>query len=132
MALTKDGKVFGRGYSENGRFGEIGQSTGAPSAEEYTGKTVDKYSSSMLEAVEKMVEEKIRSEDNMPIIWEPSLAHKVSHLDVSDLSCGFDHSLIICCEYFFPQQIRPLSKLTGVNKPFLIVASMILVFGLWK
>lgn len=96
MALTKDGRLFGWGYSENGRLGEMGQITRAPSAEEYIGKTVDKYSTSMLEAVEKMVAEKIRSEDNMPIIWEPSLVHEVSHLEVSDVSCGLDHSLILC------------------------------------
>ncbi|KAL5670439.1 hypothetical protein ACJX0J_022660, partial [Zea mays] len=96
MALTKDGKLFGWGYSENGRLGEMGQSTRALSAEEYIGKTVDKYSSVMLEAVEKMVEEKIQSEDDMPIIWEPSLVHEVSRLEVSDVSCGLDHSLILC------------------------------------
>lgn len=104
MALTKDGKLFGWGYSENGRLGEMGQSTRALSAEEYIGKTVDKYSSVMLEAVQKMVEEKIRSEDNMPIIWEPSLIHEASHLEVSDVSCGLDHSLILCCEYFYPHK----------------------------
>lgn len=98
MALTKDGKLFGWGYSENGRLGEMGQSTRALSAEEYIGKTVDKYSSVMLEVVEKMVEEKIRSEDNMPIIWEPSLVHEASHLEVSDVSCGLDHSLILCSD----------------------------------
>ncbi|XP_066325165.1 ultraviolet-B receptor UVR8 [Miscanthus floridulus] len=98
MALTKDGKLFGWGYSENGRLGEMGQSTRALSAEEYIGKMADKYSSSMLEAVEKMVEEKIRSEDNMPIIWEPSLVHEVSRLEVSDVSCGLDHSLILCSD----------------------------------
>jgi hypothetical protein len=110
MALTKDGKLFGWGYSENGRLGEIGQSTRAPSAEEYIGKMVDvdKYSSSMMEAVEKMVEEKIRSEDNMPIIWEPSLVHEASPLEVSDVSCGLDHSLILFCEYFFLLQIKSL------------------------
>ncbi|XP_062223798.1 ultraviolet-B receptor UVR8 [Phragmites australis] len=97
MALTKDGKLFGWGYSENGRLGEMGHSTRAP-PEEYIGKTVDKYSSSMLEAVEKMVEEKIRSEDNMPIIWEPSLVHESSSLEVSDMSCGLDHSLILCSD----------------------------------
>lgn len=104
MALTKDGKLFGWGYSENGRLGEMGQSTRALSAEEYIGKTVDKYSSVMLEAVEKMVEEKIQSEDDMPIIWEPSLVHEVSRLEVSDVSCGLDHSLILCCEYFYPHK----------------------------
>jgi len=107
MALTKDGKLFGWGYSENGRLGGMGQSTKVPSAEEYIGKMVDKYSSSMMEAVEKMVEEKIRSEDNMPIIWEPSLVHEVSRLEVSDVSCGLDHSLILLCEYLFLLQTDP-------------------------
>jgi len=96
MALTKDGGLFGWGYSETGRLGEMGQSTQTPSPQEYIGKSGDKYSSSMLEAVEKMVAEKIRSEDNMPIIWEPSLVHEAAHLKVSDVSCGLDHSLILC------------------------------------
>ncbi|KAM3240969.1 hypothetical protein ACQJBY_054172 [Aegilops geniculata] len=96
MALTKDGGLFGWGFSENGRLGDMGQSTEARSPQEYVGKTKDNYSSSMLEAVEKMVADKIRSEDNMPIIWEPSLVHEVTHLDVSDVSCGLDHSLILC------------------------------------
>ncbi|KAL6604495.1 hypothetical protein ACP70R_028746 [Stipagrostis hirtigluma subsp. patula] len=95
IALTKDGKLFGWGYSENGRLGEMGHDSRAPAAENYIAKTVDKYSSSMLEAVDKMVEEKIRSEDNMPIIWEPSLVQEVNHLEVSDVSCGLDHSLIL-------------------------------------
>jgi alpha-tubulin suppressor-like RCC1 family protein len=115
MALTKDGKLFGWGYSENGRLGEIGQSTRVPSAEEYISKTEDKYSRSMLEAVQKMVEEKIKSEDNMPIIWEPSFIHEVSDLEVSDVSCGLDHSLILCCEYSVPLQIKPYYKLRGIK-----------------
>lgn len=96
MALTKDGGLFGWGYSENGRLGVMGRSTQAPSPQEYIGKMGDKYSSSMMDAVEKMVAEKIRSEDNMPIIWEPSLVHEVCHLEVSDVSCGLDHSLVLC------------------------------------
>ena len=34
MALTKDGKLFGWGYSENGRLGGMGQSTKVLFAEE--------------------------------------------------------------------------------------------------
>jgi alpha-tubulin suppressor-like RCC1 family protein len=101
MALTKDGGLFGWGYSETGRLGEMGQSTQVPSPQEYIDKSGDKYSSSMLEAVEKMVAEKIRSEDSMPIIWEPSLVREATDLEVSDVSCGLDHSLILFCEYFF-------------------------------
>ncbi|XP_047079315.1 probable E3 ubiquitin-protein ligase HERC2 [Lolium rigidum] len=95
MALTKDGGLFGWGYSETGRLGEMGQSTQIPSPQEYIDKSGDKYSSSMLEAVEKMVAEKIRSEDSMPIIWEPSLVREATDLEVSDVSCGLDHSLIL-------------------------------------
>ncbi|CAL5023403.1 unnamed protein product [Urochloa decumbens] len=137
MALTKDGKLFGWGYSENGRLGEMVQSTRAPSAEEYMGKTVDKYSSSMMEAVEKMVEDKIRSEDNMPIIWEPSLIHEASHHEVSDVSCGLDHSLIIFSDgvllsggdntYGQLGRKPGLSKLLPVHmsyKPFSVSASV--------
>lgn len=137
MALTKDGKLFGWGYSENGRLGEMGQSTRAPSSEEYIGKMGDKYSSSMLEVVEKMVQEKIRSEDSMPIIWEPSLVHEVSHLEVSDVSCGLDHSLILCSggillsggDNTYGQLGRKpgLSKLLPVDmsyKPFSVSASV--------
>ncbi|CAN6246785.1 unnamed protein product [Urochloa humidicola] len=137
MALTKDGKLFGWGYSENGRLGEMCQSTRAPSAEEYVGKTVDKYSSSMMEAVEKMVEEKIRSEDNMPIIWEPSLVHEASCHKVSDVSCGLDHSLILFSDgvllsggdntYGQLGRKPGLSKLLPVDmsyKPFSVSASV--------
>jgi len=137
MALTKDGKLFGWGYSENGRLGEMGQSTKVLSAEEYIGKTVDKYSSSMMEAVEKIVEEKIRSEDNMPIIWEPSLVHEVSRLEVSDVSCGLDHSLILFSDgillsggdntYGQLGRKAGLSKLLPVDmsyKPFSVSASV--------
>ncbi|CAL4970796.1 unnamed protein product [Urochloa decumbens] len=137
MALTKDGKLFGWGYSENGRLGEMGQSTRAHSAEEYMGKTVDKYSSSMMEAVKKMVEEKIRSEDNMPIIWEPSLIHEASHHEVSDVSCGLDHSLILFSDgvllsggdntYGQLGRKPGLSKLLPVHmsyKPFSVSASV--------
>ncbi|KAM0854570.1 hypothetical protein ACQ4PT_050350 [Festuca glaucescens] len=95
MTLTKDGGLFGWGYSETGRLGEMGQSTQIPSPQEYIDKSGDKYSSSMLEAVEKMVAEKIQSEDNMPIIWEPSLVREATDLEVSDVSCGLDHSLIL-------------------------------------
>ena len=123
MALTKDGGLFGWGFSENGRLGDMGQSTEAPSPQEYVGKTKDNYSSSMLEAVEKMVADKIRSEDNMPIIWEPSLVHEVTHLDVSDVSCGLDHSLILCCEYFFsPTKLKLLCALAMHNVSAVLIS----------
>lgn len=123
MALTKDGGLFGWGFSEKGRLGNMRQSTKAPSPQEYIGKTRDKYSSSMLEAVEKMVADKIRSEDNMPIIWEPSLVHEVTSLEVSDVSCGLDHSLVLCCEYFFsPSKLKLLSAVSMHNVSVVLIS----------
>lgn len=52
----------------------------------------------MLEAVKKLVEERIKREDDMPIIWEPCLVKEVSDVTVSDVSCGLDHSLVLCGE----------------------------------
>jgi alpha-tubulin suppressor-like RCC1 family protein len=120
MALTKDGALFGWGYSETGRLGEMGQSTQTSSPQQYIGKSGDKYSSSVLEAVEKMVAKKIRSEDNMPIIWEPSLVHEATHLEVSDVSCGLDHSLILCCEYFVSLAILKLLCALAADNVFLV------------
>jgi hypothetical protein len=52
----------------------------------------------MFEVVKKLVEERIKREDNMPIIWEPCLVKEVSNVTVSDMSCGLDHSLVLCGE----------------------------------
>ena len=124
MALTKDGALFGWGYSETGRLGEMGQSTQTHSPQAYVDKSGDKYSSSMLEAVEKMVVEKIRSDDNMPMICEPSLVHEATNLEVSDVSCGLDHSLILCCKYFTsPPKLKPLCAL-AMNNVFLVPLSL--------
>lgn len=99
FALTKDGKLFGWGYSEDGRLGQMGQIFDATSKQP---PDLDKHrdkSKSMLEIVEELVAERIEREDNMPIIWEPSLIRELSDINVSDVSCGLDHSLVLCCEY---------------------------------
>ncbi|OAY69192.1 RCC1 and BTB domain-containing protein 2, partial [Ananas comosus] len=86
FALTKDGKLFGWGYSEDGRLGQMGQifdttSKHPPDLDKHRDK-----SKSMLEIVEELVAERIEREDNMPIIWEPSLIRELS--DGTLLSCG--------------------------------------------
>nr|CAD1831397.1 unnamed protein product [Ananas comosus var. bracteatus] len=98
FALTKDGKLFGWGYSEDGRLGQMGQifdttSKHPPDLDKHRDK-----SKSMLEIVEELVAERIEREDNMPIIWEPSLIRELSDINVSDVSCGLDHSLVLCCD----------------------------------
>ncbi|KAM2194685.1 hypothetical protein ACFX1R_028777 [Malus domestica] len=35
-------------------------------------------------------------ESDMPIIWEPSLVRELHSVEVVDILCGFDHSLILC------------------------------------
>ncbi|OAY76025.1 putative E3 ubiquitin-protein ligase HERC6, partial [Ananas comosus] len=98
FALTKDGKIFGWGYSEDGRLGQMGQIFDATSKQP---PDLDKHrdkSKSMLEIAEELVAERIEREDNMPIIWEPSLIRELSDINVSDVSCGLDHSLVLCCD----------------------------------
>ncbi|XP_073000704.1 ultraviolet-B receptor UVR8 [Typha latifolia] len=96
MAQTEDGKLFGWGYSEDGRLGKMGQIFSRPLARSKGSDKPMKFTN-MLEDVEKLVAEKIEKEENMPIIWEPCIVQELNHLKVSDVSCGLDHSLVLCC-----------------------------------
>ncbi|KAJ3679055.1 hypothetical protein LUZ60_017066 [Juncus effusus] len=90
LALTKEGKLFGWGFAEEGRLGQMGSIFHSdPSISENIAKP-------SLEEVKKLVEERIKREDNMPIIWEPCLVRELSEIRVSDVSCGLDHSLVLC------------------------------------
>jgi len=46
------------------------------------------------EAAEKLVLEGMAKENNMPIIWEPSLVRELHFVEVVDTVCGFDNSLV--------------------------------------
>lgn len=105
LAQTKEGKLFGWGYSEDGRSGHMGQTlntatTQLPRAQELVEE------STLLEVAEKLVAEKIEKEDKMPIIWQPTMVTELSFLNISDIACGLDHSLVLCSEFldlpFFP------------------------------
>ncbi|KAJ1703470.1 hypothetical protein LUZ63_003249 [Rhynchospora breviuscula] len=98
LALTTEGKLFGWGYADGGRLGEMAAIFHTtPSIYENIGELSDfERKTPMLEEVNKLVEERIRREDNMPIIWEPCLVKEVSDVTVSDMSCGLDHSLVLC------------------------------------
>lgn len=54
-----------------------------------------------LEVAEKLVLEQMQMENDMPIIWEPCLLQELDGVQVSDVACGLDHSLVLCCESFF-------------------------------
>lgn len=61
-------------------------------------KSTTKDSNLMFEAAEKLVLEAIEKEDDMPIIWEPTLIEDLHNVDFADVACGLDHSLILCCD----------------------------------
>ncbi|KAL0406587.1 UNVERIFIED_CONTAM: putative E3 ubiquitin-protein ligase HERC6 [Sesamum latifolium] len=101
LALTKDGKLFGWGYYADGRLGKIGKSLEASPLDSVAEKL---YSSSensnlMVETAERLVLEAIEKEKEMPVIWEPTLVEELFDVEVVDVACGLDHSLI-CAALF--------------------------------
>eukprot|EP00268_Persea_americana_P047065 TRINITY_DN4877_c0_g3_i3.p1 TRINITY_DN4877_c0_g3~~TRINITY_DN4877_c0_g3_i3.p1 ORF type:complete len:322 (-),score=70.99 TRINITY_DN4877_c0_g3_i3:210-1175(-) len=97
LAQTSNGKLFGWGYSAEGRLGQIGQALETSASGTYLSKaTAD--SGSALEVAEKLVLEEMGKENNMPIVWEPCLVHELDGIEVADVACGLDHSLALCCD----------------------------------
>ncbi|EPS71463.1 hypothetical protein M569_03294 [Genlisea aurea] len=76
LALSDSGKLFGWGYYADGRIGDV------------LGKG---FVVSPLESVSAATDEL-----DMPIIWEPALIEEVKNIQVVDISCGLDHSLVLC------------------------------------
>lgn len=98
LAQTEDGKLFGWGYSIDGRLGKFGQNLDN-STSKSTLSTFNKnqeISPSMLDAAEKLVLEDMEKEKDMPVIWEPFLIEEVCGVEVVDMACGLDHSLVLC------------------------------------
>ncbi|XP_064948946.1 ultraviolet-B receptor UVR8-like [Musa acuminata AAA Group] len=96
LALTKDGKLFGWGYAADGRLGQMEQKLDSPQTQPLEFDKSLESLTPMLDVVEKLVAEKIEKEKNMTIIWEPCEVLEVSCLNVSDMACGLDHSLVLC------------------------------------
>ncbi|PKA62412.1 Ultraviolet-B receptor UVR8 [Apostasia shenzhenica] len=92
LARTKDGKLFGWGYAENGRLGKMWESSLCSMSHYLNSDRSLEKSVTLLEAAEKIEEE------NMPIIWEPTVVQELSSIEVSDVACGLDHSLVLCCD----------------------------------
>lgn len=88
--------MFGWGYSADGRLGSITESLETSLLDSRGDLNNRELSSSTLEAAEKLVLEGMAKENNMPIIWEPSLVRELHSVEVVDIACGFDHSLILC------------------------------------
>ncbi|TKY70398.1 Ultraviolet-B receptor UVR8 [Spatholobus suberectus] len=95
LARTADGKLFGWGYSADGRIGKMGNHL-ETSPLESTFPNTTQLSSSDLEDAEKRVLQGMEQENNMPIIWEPRLVEELRGVHVLDIACGLDHSLVLC------------------------------------
>lgn len=95
LARTADGKLFGWGYSADGRIGKMGNQFQI-SPLESASLNNSQLSSSELEAAEKRVLQGMEQENNMPIVWEPRLVEELNGVHVADIACGLDHSLILC------------------------------------
>ncbi|KAM4128650.1 hypothetical protein ACJW30_02G182300 [Castanea mollissima] len=98
LALTKDGKLFGWGYSADARLGKVGESIEKSPLELHAGISENngQLSSSAFEVAEKLVLEGIEKEKDMPIVWDPCLVEELHGVEVVDISCGLDHSLVLC------------------------------------
>ncbi|ESR61122.1 hypothetical protein CICLE_v10015267mg [Citrus x clementina] len=95
LAQTEDGKLFGWGYSADGRIGNLGkalESSPLDSNIDRSSESDQEISSSTIEKAQKLVSEGMEKEKYMPIIWEPFL---VEGVEVVDIACGFDHSLVL-------------------------------------
>ncbi|KAF3970077.1 hypothetical protein CMV_006185 [Castanea mollissima] len=98
LALTEDGKLFGWGYSADARLGKVGESIEKSPLELNAGISENngQLSSSAFEVAEKLVLEGIEKEKDMPIVWDPCLVEELHGVEVVDISCGLDHSLVLC------------------------------------
>ncbi|KAJ1415330.1 Regulator of chromosome condensation, RCC1 [Sesbania bispinosa] len=98
LALTEDGKLFGWGYSADGRIGKMGNHLESSPLDSTEGAFPinTQITSSDLEVAEKRVLEGMEKENNMPTIWEPRLVEELHGFQVMDIACGLDHSLVLC------------------------------------
>lgn len=99
LALTVDGKLFGWGYYADGRIGNMGNGHLESSSLDSSATTHSinaQITSSDVEVAEKKVLQGMEEENNMPIIWEPRLVEELHNVQVVDIACGLDHSLVLC------------------------------------
>lgn len=87
--------MFGWGYSVDGRIGKLGNDLETSPLDSTVGNN-SQLSSSDLELAENRVLQGMEKENNMPIIWEPRLVEELHGVEVLDIACGLDHSLILC------------------------------------
>ena len=79
-------------------LGKVGESFEKSPLESNTGISENngQLSSSAFEVAEKLVLEGIEKEKDMPIVWDPCFVEELHGVEVVDISCGLDHSLVLC------------------------------------
>jgi alpha-tubulin suppressor-like RCC1 family protein len=53
---------------------------------------------STVEVAERLVLEGMEKEKDMPIVWDPGSVEELKGVEVVDIACGLDHSLVLCRE----------------------------------
>ncbi|CAA6670790.1 unnamed protein product [Spirodela intermedia] len=101
LAQTSDGKLFGWGNSGDGGLGILSGNSDAsstPLPDSDPSRTPRASSAAIMEAVKRMVLDKMEKEKSMPIVWEPCKLEELDGRMVSDVACGLDHSLVLCSD----------------------------------
>ncbi|WCJ37309.1 Regulator of chromosome condensation (RCC1) family protein [Euphorbia peplus] len=98
LALTRDHKLYGWGYSADGRLGKMAGATEQSLLDSSADliRANHKLQTPVPETAEKLVLEGMRKEDDMPIIWDPCLVEEFRGTEVENIACGLDHSLVFC------------------------------------
>jgi alpha-tubulin suppressor-like RCC1 family protein len=94
-----DGKLFGWGYLADGRLGKMGGLVEASPLD--SSMNVVKHeviTQSTVEVAERLVLEGMEKEKDMPIVWDPCSVEELKGVEVVDIACGLDHSLVLCRE----------------------------------
>ena len=60
--------------------------------------TLTVITQSTLEVAERLVLEGMEKEMDMPIVWDPCSVEELKGVEVVDIACGLDHSLVLCRE----------------------------------
>lgn len=97
LAQTVDGKLFGWGYLADGRLGKMGGLVEASPLD--SSMNVVKHeviTQSTVEVAERLVLEGMEKEKDMPIVWDPCSVEELKGVEVVDIACGLDHSLVLC------------------------------------
>lgn len=88
--------MFGWGYYADGRLGNTRRTLKMSPLDSSSHTSTNSEEVPNIELAERLVSESMEAEKNMPIIWEPCLVEDLTGVEVVDVACGLDHSLVLC------------------------------------